>query len=61
MQEGGAPGLKPALILELYAALKRRSSTVLHAFVSFSVAAKAGREFGMIAASLKRCPDTNLE
>jgi hypothetical protein len=26
-------GLKPALILEAYAALKRRSSTVLHAFV----------------------------
>jgi hypothetical protein len=25
-------GLKPALIWELYAALKRRSSTVLHAF-----------------------------
>jgi hypothetical protein len=26
-------GLKPALIRGLYAALKRRSSTVLHAFV----------------------------
>jgi hypothetical protein len=26
-------GLKPAWILEVYAALKRRSSTVLHAFV----------------------------
>ena len=25
------PGLKPAWIMELYAALKRRSSTVLHA------------------------------
>ena len=31
-------GLKPALILRAYAALKRRSSTVLHAFVSFSAA-----------------------
>jgi hypothetical protein len=29
-------GLKPALILELYAALKRRSSTVLRALVGFS-------------------------
>ena len=27
------PGLKPAWIVDLYAALKRRSSTVLHAFV----------------------------
>ena len=27
-------GLKPALILGLYAALKRRSSTVVHAFVN---------------------------
>jgi hypothetical protein len=34
-------GLKPALILELYAALKRRSSTVLHAFVSFSATSEA--------------------
>jgi hypothetical protein len=29
-------GLKPAPILKLYAALKRRSSAVLPAFVSFS-------------------------
>jgi len=28
-----AQGLKPALVLCPYAALKRRSSTVLHAFV----------------------------
>jgi hypothetical protein len=28
--------LKPILILWIYAALKRRSSTVLHAFISFS-------------------------
>jgi hypothetical protein len=27
-------GLKPVLILEVYAALKRRSSTVLHAFAN---------------------------
>jgi hypothetical protein len=29
-------GLKPALVLGRYAALKRRSSTVLHGFVSSS-------------------------
>jgi len=31
-------GLKPAPIWELYAALKCRSSTVLHAFLGFSAA-----------------------
>ena len=30
---GKIPGLKPARVVELYAALKRRSSTVLRAFV----------------------------
>jgi hypothetical protein len=36
IQARGAPqGLKPALIVGLYAALKRRSSTVPHAFVVF--------------------------
>jgi hypothetical protein len=30
-------GLKPALILRLYAALKRRSSTVLHAWLFPSI------------------------
>ena len=34
-------GLKPALILGHYAALKRRSSTVLHAFVGFPRPPKA--------------------
>jgi hypothetical protein len=29
-------GLKPALVLGRYAALKRRSSTMLHGFVNFS-------------------------
>jgi hypothetical protein len=33
-------GLKPALILRPYAALKRRSSTMPHAFVSFSAPSK---------------------
>jgi hypothetical protein len=36
--ERGPQGLKRVLILGLYAALKRRSSTVLHAFVSFFAA-----------------------
>jgi hypothetical protein len=35
-------GLKPALILGLYAALKRRSSTVVHAFVSFFTTSESG-------------------
>ena len=32
------PGMKPALIVNAYAALKRRSSTLLQAFLSFSAA-----------------------
>jgi hypothetical protein len=36
-------GLKPRLILGLYAALKRLSSTALHAFVNFSAACKLER------------------
>ena len=35
-------GLKPAMIVQLYAALKRRSSTVLRALVSFSGPSQAG-------------------
>jgi hypothetical protein len=46
-------GLKPTLILGLYAALKRRSSTVLHAFVSFSAARKLGRVQEPILNTLK--------
>jgi len=35
-----ASGAEAALILGLYAALKRRSSTVLHAFVGLSAASE---------------------
>jgi hypothetical protein len=33
-----SPGLKPALMVALYAALKRRSSTLPHDFIRFSAA-----------------------
>ncbi len=50
------PGLKPAFITDLYAALKRRSSTVRRAVAA---RLKSCSSRTVLAASLKRCPDTN--
>ena len=40
-KKGDPQGLMPKVILQAYAALKGRSSTVIYAFVSFSAACEA--------------------
>src|SRR5260370_1855646 len=48
------------LVKGLYAALKRRSSTVVQVFlVRFPTAPEGAVDFLPLTASLKRCPDTN--